>query len=580
MGEPKQAASRRALPWWITLAVGALVAAAGVMLVTRPFASVESLLAVVSAGLALLAVVEFVRWVRLGARSGWWRAVLGCLLVAAFVVSLIRPALTVGLVVVLLAVTLIGLGAADVVRALLGRADGRLVPLLSGLTGVVFGVVALSWPDVTIMIVGVLFGVWLVITGARLVLAGVRARPGARPRPASSRRAGWRTAGAIVGFVAAIATAFVAVRLTGTPVPDAFYAAPDGVPDEPGVLLRSEPFSRTIPDGATGWRILYTTTRDDGVPAIASGLVVVPDDGDEHPVIAWAHGTTGVGVGCAPSLLAEPFVAGAMPDLTAALERGWAVVATDYVGLGADAPHPYVVGQPEGRSVLDAVRAAAQLDGVALGGQTVVWGHSQGGQSALWAGGLASEYAPELDIVGVAAMAPAANLPVLVSSFADSALGALFGSFVMVGYAGFYDDIRIEDYVRPEARVIVEEIGNRCLTDASTIVSVAETAFADRPVWSTDPAAGPMAERAEQNVPRLPIAAPLLLAQGLADPLVLPDAQRAYVESLCESGQQVDFRTYEGLDHMGIVTGDSPLLGELLDWTEERFSGAAPKDTC
>ena len=59
----------------------------------------------------------------------------------------------------------------------------------------------------------------------------------------------------------------------GHPRPDAFYDIPAEVPAEPGRLLRAEPFRTQVPDGASAWRILYTTTRDDGVPAVASGLV-------------------------------------------------------------------------------------------------------------------------------------------------------------------------------------------------------------------------------------------------------------------------------------------------------------------
>jgi len=307
---------------------------------------------------------------------------------------------------------------------------------------------------------------------------------------------------------------------------------------------------------------------------------VVPAVPGVHPVIAWAHGTTGVGVGCAPSLLADPFTAGAMPDLDAALDAGWAIVATDYVGLGADAPHPYLVGEAEGRSVLDAVRAARQLAEASLGAQTAVWGHSQGGGAALWAGGLAASYAPDLDVVGVAAMAPAANLPALMGLASTNAFASILGGFLLTGFAATYPEVRFDDYVRPQARIVVEAMAGRCFTDPSTLVSVLAAVAADQPVWSRDPSTGPLAERIAENVPTLPIAAPVLLAQGLADPLITPASQDQYVAQRCEAGQHIDYRRYPGLDHMGLVTGDSPLLTQLMDWTEARFAGAAATPTC
>jgi pimeloyl-ACP methyl ester carboxylesterase len=85
------------------------------------------------------------------------------------------------------------------------------------------------------------------------------------------------------------------------------------------------------------------------------------------------------------------------------------IVATDYVGLGTAGPHPYLIGQGEARSVLDSVRAARQMPQLSLQPATVVWGHSQGGHAALWAGALAPSYAPDVHVLAVAALAPASD---------------------------------------------------------------------------------------------------------------------------------------------------------------------------
>ena len=150
-----------------------------------------------------------------------------------------------------------------------------------------------------------------------------------------------------------------------------------------------------MPDGAEGWLILYSSTSPDGEPVAVSGVVVAPADppAGPRPVIAWAHGTTGVATGCAPSLSDDPLFE--LPALRRAPGRGWVVVATDYPGLGTPGQHPYVVGVSEGRAVLDAVRAAGQIDdGPELSSQVAVWGMSQGGHAALFAAQLAPAYAP------------------------------------------------------------------------------------------------------------------------------------------------------------------------------------------
>jgi len=577
---PRWNALRR-LPWWLAGLAGVLIVLLGLLLAVRPFRSVGLLVLLLGIGLLVAAVVEILRAPTAG-RAGWWRAVLGIAGLGLGVVVLVDPGLTVLLLVILVGIVPVVSGLVDLVRAL--RPDAgvveRIAAGLLGLAGVLFGVGALAWPDVSVYVLGLLFGGWLVVVGVRIGLTAWWRRPRAAARPSRARRPVARLVGAVVVLLLAVGMTALGGRLAGTPIPDGFYRPPAAVPSAPGQLLKAEPFDRAIPAGSHAWRILYTTTRDDGVPAIASGLVVVPDGGVDHPVIAWAHGTTGVAVGCAPSLLDDPFVAGAMPDLDAVLDAGWAIVATDYIGLGADAPHPYLVGEAEGRSVLDAVRAAAQLADAPLGTQVAIWGHSQGGGAALWAGGLAASYAPELDIVGVAAMAPAANLPALVDLASTSAVASILGGFLLTGFAATYPDVRFDDYVRPQARIVVHAMAQRCFTDPSTLVSVLTAVAADQPVWSRDPSSGPLAERVAENVPTLPIAAPVLLAQGLADPLITPASQEEYVAARCAAGQAVDYRTYPGLDHMGLVTGDSTLLPQLLDWTAARFAGEAATPSC
>ncbi len=317
------------------------------------------------------------------------------------------------------------------------------------------------------------------------------------------------------------------------------------------------------------------------MPAVASGIVVAPLRVEgPTPVVAWAHGTTGWATECAPSALEHPFEAGALFSLDAVVKKGWTLVATDYVGLGTEGSHPYLIGEPAARSVLDSVRAARQLDAVNLAESTVVWGHSQGGHAALWTGMLAGSYAPELEIAGVAALAPASNLAGLVDVVGSIRVGSLFGADVVQSYTDAYADVRYDDYVRPGAQVIVREMAARCLSERSVIVSLATALLLDQPVWRREPTTGPFAVRLAQNSPTGPIAAPLLIGQGTADTLITSDSQAAFVESRCRSGQPVDYRIYAGRDHVGLMAADSPAVADLLDWTEQRFSGAAPTDTC
>ena len=103
------------------------------------------------------------------------------------------------------------------------------------------------------------------------------------------------------------------------------------------------------------------------------------------------------------------------------------------------------------------------------------------------------------------------------------------------------------------------------------VVSLVQSLLFDQPIYATDPAAGATGARLAENVPDASIDAPLLIAQGTADTLISEASQAAYVDQRCRLGNDVDYRTYPGLGHLDLVAGDSPLVPDLLAWTQERF---------
>lgn len=555
-------------------ALGVVAVVLGGWLAVRPFTSLALLLLLLVGALVVAALAELAD-LPADARGRRLALVRAGLLGAAALVLLLWTGAGVRTLLLVLGAALVAQGAVELWAARELPGVDRWNALLGGAASVLLGALVLAWPDASVLVVGVLVGVRLVLWGARLLWSAARGRPTA---PAGRW---WRLAGNALALVLAAALVLVGLVLRrGAPEPDAFYAAPASVPAQPGQLLRSEPYTREIPAGARAWRILYTTTRDEGVPAVASGLVVVPGGrASGIPVVAWAHGTTGAAPGCAPTVL-DPFEAGAFFSVDAVLARGWAYVGTDYVGLGTEGPHPYLIGQGEGRSVLDSVRAARQLTDAGLGEQTVVWGHSQGGHAALWTGVLAPDYAPDVPLAGVAALAPASNLPGLIDNLGNVTGGELFASYVVDAYTRTYDDVTYDDLVRPGAEPVVREMARRCLAEPATLVSVAEALSLDRPIWNGDPNRGAFAARLRENIPTGLIEAPLLLGQGAADSLVVPASQDEYVEQRCAAGQQVDYRTYAGRDHVPLVEPDSPAIGDLLEWTEARLAGEPPADTC
>lgn len=349
----------------------------------------------------------------------------------------------------------------------------------------------------------------------------------------------------------------------------------------PGFLLKHEVFGKDVPEGAVARKILYKTTLSGGEPVASSALVMFSKSSldVERSVVAWAHGTTGAVPGCGPSLLERPFAN--VPALRELLAEGWIFVATDYPGLATPGPSPYLIGETEGRSVLDAVRAARQIPGLNVSEKTVVWGHSQGGHAALWAGILAASYAHDVPLAGVAAFAPATDLVSLLEAVKATPIGRILTSYVLYAYDSRYEDIDFSDYSRGVAGAMANDIAGRCLEGSQGIYAALLSLFMSDDIFFEPKIEGAFLDELRQNTPPLGlIRTPLFVAQGLRDELVLPDVQEEYFQAHCEPGQSVEYRRYENLDHLSLVASGSPLADDLIQWTTQRLSGVEAPQGC
>lgn len=571
------------LPPWARTVVALAAIVLGAVIVIRPTTALDVLALLVGGGMLLTGVLELAGRAE-DAGHPRWLALTGTAWLVGGVVVLLWPGLTVRVVAALVGVLLIVNGALAVMAAVQRSRgwDARVADAAFGVTGIIFGSLALAWPDITLLVVAVVFGAWLIMSGVADVWTRLRRR---RDKPVRAGRRRWgRAVVAIVSVCVAVAAAIVTAPLReGSTVVDAFYAAPRDMPDTPGHLIRAEPFTAGIPAAAVAWRILYTTTGVDGEVRAASGVVVVPREGEGNwPVIDWNHGTTGYAQHCAPSLQPRGLWSGALYNLPTIVNEGWAVVATDYIGLGTAGPHPYLIGPPSAYASLDAVRAARELEEADLSVETVIWGHSQGGHAALWSGTLARSYAPGVWVRGVAALAPAGDPVALVSRVSRVTGGSIFASFAIASYTQIYSDVEMTEVVRPGAQEVVRAMSERCLSDPGTVVSVfaALGMSRDPQLFAASPTSGALGARLRQNAAPAGITAPLLIGQGGSDTVVSVAIQDRYVDRLCAAGQQVDYRVYAGYEHARVIERPSPLRPELIEWTRARFAGEPAEPGC
>lgn len=364
------------------------------------------------------------------------------------------------------------------------------------------------------------------------------------------------------------------------PLPSDFYTLSETLNVMPaGTLIRSEVLQQGVPAGAVGWRILYHSTDQNGDPIAVSGVVLAPEvpSASPRPVIAWAHGTLGVLPECGTSHTNDPF--NQIPNYAQVVKEGFVVVATDYPGHGTAGIHPYLVGTVAANTILDSVRAAQQLP-VDAGDEFVVWGRSQGGQSALWTAQLAADYAPELTLLGAVATAPALDLEMVISNNLDSMIGGAFVAQALYAWGHIYPDVvRLDEVIKPEMRDRFDQMAKVCVTTPTAYLFLGGLLTPNEYILDDALeliAAEDFTALLSANTPTDPITVPVLIVHGMDDTLIPIASSENAVVTRCEQGEDITFARYPGVEHDASFESGLMVLGWILD----RFSGLPTGSTC
>jgi hypothetical protein len=356
-----------------------------------------------------------------------------------------------------------------------------------------------------------------------------------------------------------------------------FYEAGDAAPGEPGAIVRTQELDGP-PAGSRAWRVLYHSTDQDGRDIVVSGLVIVPTapaPARGRAIVSWAHPTTGVAPVCAPSRT----IGGTslIPGLRGFLAAGDVVAAADYPGLGVDNPSSYLIGAAEAHSVLDAARAARLLVGAEAGPDLLLWGHSQGGQAALFAAQEQRSYAPELKLQALAVAAPASDLAALLHDHLDDVSGVTIGSYAYSAYAGAYG-LPLDAILSPEGIAATPSMTRLCLLSQVGAIHAIATPLIGHYTTADPGSTEPWASFLTENTPGgVPIGVPILVAQGLKDALVDPAVTTAFVGRLCAAGEHVRYLQLPNDTH-GVVA--LAAAGQVTSWFREVRSGTAPAGSC
>lgn len=363
-----------------------------------------------------------------------------------------------------------------------------------------------------------------------------------------------------------------------------FYVPPTSL-DEAGKILRIEDLTgeATLEAAGKNIRFLYTSTEGlsgKRVTAVSGALYFPsgePPDGG-WPLLIWSHGTVGVGDMCAPS-----FNGRSERDrnyLNPWLERGYAIAASDYQGLGTPGTHPYMDARVMAYNNLDLIQALQSSD-FPLGSDVIISGQSQGATAALATAAYAPDYAPGINLGGIIATGiPFFSNKILLSLSRDTDPDAVGPLLALTLYfltlteqvdASFVLDEVISD----EARPIVSSMGEQCVFDF--IDATVEAELTSRNTFTQNLRDAQITAFKRTRFPEGPLNVPVFAGIGTADRITPEPMQTALVEALCKSGTNVNINIHNGANHnQGLLRSTVP----AIDFADRILRGEAIAGTC
>ncbi|TLS29046.1 hypothetical protein PpBr36_01408 [Pyricularia pennisetigena] len=383
---------------------------------------------------------------------------------------------------------------------------------------------------------------------------------------------------------------------------DAFYDTPGNFSDSsrPGDLLRWQDLSSSdlasnftlVPTGMSLSRFIYVTEDKDRNPIPSSGYVLlpysIPDGRDRFRTIAWAHGTAGNARKCAPSNNQRLDYSWLAPFLYAS--HGYAVVGTDFAGLGVEIPttFQYEAGHLHAADVAYSVTAARKVLGHLLSEEWVVAGHSEGGMTA-WRTNERLAMPGQEDLLkagkflGAASIAPALQPIKLIPREIELAKGGnieIVSVYLLQALSGLYPDaIKMEDHLTENALSLLPYINQGCIRTGSSIMALFNVSEIYK---STSWITGPVMQKWQKEINGAgphKLAGPMLVVQGEADALTYAEFAEEDFDATCKEfpDSSVEYYKVPGAGH-GTSLEASALY--YIPWIKSLFEGKSPGPGC
>ncbi|MDO9236770.1 MAG: lipase family protein [Aquabacterium sp.] len=392
-------------------------------------------------------------------------------------------------------------------------------------------------------------------------------------------------------LLAAVALAVSSAYAAPSVGPDgpAFYTLPSPMPTGThGDLLSYRVGSASLGPGApstNAWNVLYQSNDAVGATNVVSGTVLVPaapwSGSGARPVILYAASLHGSAQDCASSRQFEKGSDYENSNIVAALKAGYAVLVSDYQGyITGDAPTT-LMGRSQGKAVLDLFKAATAIpaSGISASAKVAIWGYNQGGQSAAWSAELQPAYAPEVNLVGVAAGGVPPDM-VKVAPELDGNLGAAFLFDTVNGLAQQYPrQVPLKLLTTPEGKQVLADLKTQCLFKQLFYVI-------NKPFSYISADATPLSEVIDlpmvnasldaHTLGRLPMTVPFYQYHGQADEFIPISYGFALKKDYCSKFKSVTFDVFPA-EHIITQFQAAPFV---LSWLADRFAGKPAPGSC
>ncbi|GAA2587654.1 lipase family protein [Actinomadura fulvescens] len=384
------------------------------------------------------------------------------------------------------------------------------------------------------------------------------------------------------------------------------YRPPASVSGNPGDILACRPTTlRYVPNlkPYKAWKVQYVTTDAKGANVATSGTVAIPTGawtkGGSRPTLAYAPFTHGSGSACSLSKqmtvgFQDQFEA---PNLSGYLNEGWALAAADGVGYLDGQVHPYVNGLSNGPATLDLARAAKKIPGGTLTADSKVGvsGYSEGGNTAGWAAQLAASYAPDLNVVGVAA----GGIPADLKAAAKQLNGSLFAGFLadtLIGLKYQYPEMPFDELMNDAGRKAEKDVKSHCLimtllvflgakvenfsTQKLTLEQLYAIKGPDGRTW------GEIADSVNLGGPKVggpdssaqyKIGFPVFLYRGWLEEILPHEPMGRLHKDYCQSGVKSQYKYSYPTEHATTMFGAA---GDVLNFFRDRFAGKPFTGNC